>query len=499
MANSESLSRKAASGVMWLYAEYGIQFLCQTIALIALARLLTPADFGVFAIGLMMVGVGETVFRVGLGPSIIQKPGNVDGYLEVAWTVNLVLAVLAFFVLAAITPWLNGVVFRSPESSPGTIAMLLSVPLSSCLNPQCLLLLKEMRYRQLFVIGLPRNIIRYGVAPLIAIWQPTYWAMVVAYVLSYVGEVILSYVIVPNRAQFLWKRAYFLEMYQFSGWLQINGILKWLSRYLDSFVVGNVLGTNALGLYNRAFTLASLPTQQVNMILLKVGFPLFAAIQTEKSRTNFLALHLLNLATLTFFPVVLGVLLFGSEIVRLVLGPEWESLVPALQILICAMYLRALADVLLIVMRSNGYSRLEFTNNLVRIVGTGASLYPLSHLYGMTGAALAVLVGSILAIPSVLFWSARVLELAWRRVVESITVVVAVTVLAVWLLWPARIWVHQDILRFVLAGSGALLLGFLVLAGFHAIFRIGPFESLTTAFDLLRRRQKRAAPGGDIR
>jgi O-antigen/teichoic acid export membrane protein len=378
-----------------------------------------------------------------------------------------------------------------------TMVMLLSIPLTSCINPHCILLLKEMRYRQLFIIGIPRSVIRYGGAPIVAIWFPSYWALVTTYVLSFLAEAILSYFVIKNRARILWNRSQFLEMYSFSGWLQINGILKWMSRYLDSFVVGNTMGTNALGLYNRAFTLASLPSQQINMILVKVGFPLFAAIQSEKSKTNQAALHLLNLATVTFFPVMLLILLFGPEIVRLVLGVEWISLVPALQILVCAMYLRSLADILLIVLRSHGHSRLEFTNNLVRIIATGAALYPLSRTYGMTGAASAVLIGSICGLPSVLYWSARVLDLAWQRVAESIGVVALAGGLLVWLFHTSNPWIAGHHERFAVAVCAALALGFSVLAGFHFFFGIGPFKSVETAYAAVRRNMKMRSANPD--
>ena len=446
----------------------------------------------------MMVGIGETAFRMGLGPSIVQRKGDVAGYLEVAWTANLVLSILSLILLGAITPWLCEAVFHSPESINATWVMLLAIPLSSCINPACILLLKERRYRQLFLVGLPRNVIRYAAAPIVAVWLSSYWAMVWAYTAGFIAEVAISYIFLPNRARFYWNWPLFNELYKFSSWLQLNNLVKWLSRYLDSFVIGSTLSMNALGLYNRATTLASLPSQQVSMILFKVAFPLLASMQGEREKSGVFAVRMLDLAVLTYFPFVFAVLLAGEELVLLLLGPDWVSMVPTMQILVVSMVLRTGLDVVITALRSNGHSRMEFTNNLLRILVTGAALYPLARSYGMIGAAYAMLLGSVVAVPSVLITAGRALGLDWKRLLGSLLIV---TVLYLPLI-PIAHAVKSSVgftdtwLPIVLiVGIGS---GIAILAATHYIAGIGPFGTLMYVFQMLLRRGNRADGSGRL-
>ena len=97
------LRRRAMNGVFWSYGSYGLQFVIQAVALVVLARQLDTTDFGVFALGLMIVGVGEAVFRLTFGPAIVQLEQITDEHIDVAWTCNILFSLLTTAIMAAIT------------------------------------------------------------------------------------------------------------------------------------------------------------------------------------------------------------------------------------------------------------------------------------------------------------------------------------------------------------------------------------------------------------
>ena len=68
-----TIPKQVVSGVSWLFVGCVVEFLAQSISLIVLARLLKPQDFGIFSIGLILRGVGEACFGVGLGSAVVQN------------------------------------------------------------------------------------------------------------------------------------------------------------------------------------------------------------------------------------------------------------------------------------------------------------------------------------------------------------------------------------------------------------------------------------------
>lgn len=482
------VGNKAVRGALWIYGEYVIQLAAQGLALIGLARLLTPEDFGIFAICLLFVAVGETVFRFGLGPSIIQRKGSVEGYLETAWTTNNAASIIAVICIGLAAPIINAVFLHEPKANLAVWIMLAAIPLNSLMNPATLLLLKEMKYSKLFWIGLPRNLVRYLGGLILAYWLRSYWALVWAYLGGFVLECILSYIVSRNRARIHWSKKEFLDLYSFSGWLQLNNLIKWFSRYLDSFVAGSVLGTTALGLYNRAQTISDMPAAQMNFVLVKLGFPLFASLQDDAARSRIALNKLVDLGLLTFLPIAMGICVFGHELIETMLGENWTGLVPAMQILTISAALRTLCDVFISMLRARGFSKLEFKINAIRIIVTFAALIPLTKTYGLVGAAAAVCTGVLAAVPTVLFWGRKHLNPDWKYLGVSIvsTVVAVVLVATLFKFTPLKVLDGWQRLAWGVSTGSAL--GLVFLAFVYLATGIGAFGTVVLVWRKLRGR-----------
>ena len=96
---TKNLKKNALFGLSWTTLEYVVMAGIQVIQLSVLARILTPKDFGIFAIGTFFMTLGNTVFAMGMGPALIQKEGDISDYLDTAWTANLIISGIATLIL----------------------------------------------------------------------------------------------------------------------------------------------------------------------------------------------------------------------------------------------------------------------------------------------------------------------------------------------------------------------------------------------------------------
>ena len=79
---SNSLVHKFLKASFWSASEQVIFLLLSIIQLAVTSRILTPADFGVYAIAMFFSSLGTTAFSMGLGPALIQKQGDINGYFN---------------------------------------------------------------------------------------------------------------------------------------------------------------------------------------------------------------------------------------------------------------------------------------------------------------------------------------------------------------------------------------------------------------------------------
>src|SRR3954451_7680429 len=90
----QSLTNRTLSGLLWMSLATGANVVVQVLVLVVLARLLTPADFGLAAVALMVVGFSAIFSDLGIGPAVVQRPNLQPVHLRVGFTCSVLLGVL---------------------------------------------------------------------------------------------------------------------------------------------------------------------------------------------------------------------------------------------------------------------------------------------------------------------------------------------------------------------------------------------------------------------
>jgi O-antigen/teichoic acid export membrane protein len=479
----KNLGKTAVKGVVWSYGAYAILFVVQTIGLVVLARLLSPEDFGIFAIGAVIFGIGKSLAALGLSSAVVQREGPIDDYIHVAWTSNFLLRLVIVIVLAILAPFIVERIFHAPTALWPLWALLILLAIDGLSNPTSVILLRKIEAVRTFWISVPAIVARFIGSIIFALFFPSVWALVFGYALWVIIAVIATYLVIPGKIRFVLDLHKTRELYAFGGWLQLKSLLKWLSRQIDTVAVGSLLGPTQLGFYERATTLASLPQDQVIVIANSVTFPMFSAIQNgDPVRIRAAFKHSFDLAAMTVFPMLIAVLFWGERIVKLLMGEEWIPLTQPFQILIAAVSIESLIQVFFPLMRGLGYPRAEFILQVVKIVIMGIFIYPLTSSFAIEGAAFAMLLSSIVAFPLLLY---RVRQIASIRLSDWLSTVMVcvgsgIGVALLVMVWHQYIPATEPLYDLLLALiSGLLYLGLLL--GAYCFLGVGPIESVMKA------------------
>ncbi|MFW6311877.1 MAG: oligosaccharide flippase family protein [Nanoarchaeota archaeon] len=481
------IKKNAIYGVSWTSLEFIILALTQLINLSVLARILSPADFGIFAIGTFFTTLGNSVFAMGLGPALIQKEGEVSDYLDTAWSANLLVSVLVTLLLAGLVPLLVNNYFNETQALLPTMVLLSVILISGFNNIGMVLFLKKIRMKQVVFYHVFPKLIGVGGAIVFSFLLENFWGLVIGIIIEFTIRLILSYVMVPRRPRFHINKTKFIELYSFGGWLQLKNLFNWLTKSIDIAIVGAILDTSLLGFYNRATTLAQLPNAQITKVVNYISFPFYSSIQKDFKRLKKAAYLNNDLVLIILFPVFIIILLYGEETVRIIMGDQWLYLTSTFQLLTVAFGVQAYFASFTPLLRAIGFPKFEFVFYAIKISLMLLLLYPLTNFYGIVGSGMAIMVSTLIAGPYIFYNVQRKIKLDVKHLIISLLINIPGFIVVYYIKKLYILIEANSHFIFLLFAGISIIFHFLILYLFYRILSIGPFVSIFKTTKILKK------------
>jgi lipopolysaccharide exporter len=467
MGSGGSLSQQIARGGVWVFASYGIQQALSMARSIVLARLLTPADFGIMGMASLSLALLTVFTETGIWSALIQRSDLDQPTLNTAWVISAVRGTILGLVTLGAAPWVGGF-FGEPLLVPMLRVMALSFVLSGFNSLGLVLLQKDLDFRTLAAFHLATSAVNVMAATVAAFLLHSVWALVIGSLAGALMALFLSYLVHPFRPQLRFDRGRAREVLSFGKFLTASSIVNYVLTQGDDAYVGKVLGGEALGLYEVAYRLSNLPATSISHVLNQVTLPAYSAMQHDLEQLRATYLRILKLTALAVFPMAAG--LFGlAPLITIVLyGERWLSMVPALQIL-CLFGLEcAIGSASGPVFIALAKPDVGLKVSLVKLATMVVCLAPLTSRYGIAGTSLAVTCSAIAVQAVVVPVVAHLLRMPWSTVVGLLVKPLMgslLMLLALWLVQRLMVVRHS-----LLALTFSVAFGAIVYTGFVALF-----------------------------
>lgn len=393
--------QKAAKGVGWMG---GLRFLSRGLTLLRtsiLARLLIPAQFGVFGVVTLAITLFEILTETGINTVLIQEDEDIKPLINAAWGISIFRGIL-ISLLVCLSAYPLARFFSTPEAA-GFLFFASLVPLvRGLINPSIIKFQKELEFRKEFGLRLSVLLIESLVAIISAYWRRSVTSLILALLAGASLEVFLSFIFCQPRPRLVWEKEKVNRIISRGKWITLTGIFSFLVNQGDDAVVGRLLGMNSLGLYQMAYKISNLPFTEVTDVFSRVAFPVYAKISRDKARVKRAFLKTLLATALFIIPGVMIIFFFPEAIIKIVLGEAWLEASQVLRILAFFGLMRAFSGaagpILLAFKRQDLVARI----NLFKLVLLFIFILPLTLKYGLVGAGWAVLLTSFLVQP--LIW-----------------------------------------------------------------------------------------------
>jgi len=367
------LDRSLVRSVAWNAAsDWGTQIFTW-LAFLEVMRLLTPADFGIAALAILLMPYLGQITGFGIPRAVVALPPLSEDQLAQLATFNLISGGLCF-ALGVIIAKPLALFFRTPALAPVFVVACGGLILSALCGVPGALLAKEMRFRLLSVLGITTTLLGAVVTLGMALFGFGYWALILGNMFAGLVRTIVLLRVRPCKLA--WPRFNSIREPLRFGW-QISVSLVALNSYerLDNFVAGRVLGQSALGLYGNAWELANVPLEKIASLVTTVIPTYLAAVQNDPAELRRYLRGLTEVIALAAFPACIGLGLVAREFVPLIFGHKWDGMIAPLQVLSFYAAFRSIVALLPKVLTAVGNIRYVMWNDLAALLILPVAFY----------------------------------------------------------------------------------------------------------------------------
>jgi teichuronic acid exporter len=386
-------------------------------SLLIVVRLLTPADFGLVGMAVVLVPYLRFITDFGIPRTVVTLRHLTDNQLAQLSSVTALLG-LVCFCLACLLAKPIELFFRAPGLARIVIVTCLAILPQGFRGVSDGLLAKEMQFPLLSLYEAIRSITAAIVTLAMAYMGYGYWALVWGNVIG----TLVRCVLVVRRKPVRFAKPVFSEIREplTFGWHVMVSIVA-LNSYerLDNVTAGRVLGKSALGFYAMAWNLANVPLEKVTSLVTVVLPSYFSALQEDLVGLRRYVRTLTEGLALATFPTTVGLGLVARELIPLALGKKWVGVIAPLQVLSVYVAVRSVIPVLGRVLVAVGNARFVMWNDLAALCFLPIAFYAGSH-WGTAGIAWGWVVGYPFVALPLCIKSCKTIGMTFREYFQSL-------------------------------------------------------------------------------
>jgi O-antigen/teichoic acid export membrane protein len=300
------------------------------------ARVMSPADFGVFAIGAAIVTLIEVLREFGAATYLVQAAELPRSAVRAAMSVSLVLSLLCgAIILAAAEPIAR---FYAEPGMATVLAVLAGTFLTTPLALAPLAMLRrEMAFERIAAVGLLSAVTQVLLTVALALLGFGYMALAWGVLAQGLVRAAAAHAVRPMPWALLPTLSGWQPILGFGGWSSATAVVNVLHESLPQLILGRTLGAVPVGLLGRAQVVCRLPDKLVVSALNPVILPALA--EHARNGGSLREPYLLGLRFMAGvqWPALVCLGLLADPLVRLLLGPQWSEVPHLVRILVVGM------------------------------------------------------------------------------------------------------------------------------------------------------------------
>lgn len=330
-ANREFSKSIIISNLFWKYSERIGAQVVSFVVTVVLARLLSPAEYGLIAMVTVFIIIANQFVTVGIGSALIQKKDADNLDFSSIFFLNAGLSVILYGIIFASAPIVANF-YGYEVLTPVMRVMGLIVIVAAMQTVQQAYVARNMLFKKFFFSTFGGTLAS-GVAGIVMAFMGFgIWALVAQYTLDMTVNAIVLWFTVKWRPQRQFSIKRVRSLFSFGWKLLCAGLLTTIQGQLNQLIIGKMYTSSDLAYYNKGLQFPALIMDNINSSISAVMFPVVSQAQDDLERLRTLTRQTIRVSSYFVFPMMIGLAVVAEPLIKILLTEKWSFCVPYLRI-----------------------------------------------------------------------------------------------------------------------------------------------------------------------
>lgn len=328
MSSNVGFNDKIVNAAKWSTITQFVVKIVTPVTTMILARILAPEAFAVLTTVTMIISFAEMFSDAGFQKYLVQREFKHENekymYANVAFWTNFGIAILFWVIIFLFCEPIAKFVGNPGLGYVISIACV-QLPLASLSSIQMALYSRDFNFKTVFWMRLVSAIIPFFITIPLAFLGFGYWSLIIGTIFGSLSSAVILTVQSTWKPKWCYKFKVLKKMLSFSVWSLIESISIWLTIWVDSFIIGNVLSEYYLGLYKTSTSMVNALFALITAAATPVLFTTLSRLQNDPEQFNKVYFAAQRLVATIILPMGVGVYLYSDLATQLFLGTQWSE------------------------------------------------------------------------------------------------------------------------------------------------------------------------------
>jgi O-antigen/teichoic acid export membrane protein len=319
---NKDLKGEVLQSIKWVAAGRATTQMVSWITTFWVIRLLTPDDYGVVTLAMVVSGLILMLIDRLFLPVIVKDKeldeNKLKQLLGLLFTVITLVCISQFLFADYIGQYYNSEI----------VADILKVQIIGyiCLGVEIIpraMLTKSMEFKKLSIVAAIANLTASILTLTLAFNDYGYWSLVIGTLAISIIRSSLTFIICPVKIMPLFRFDAVIASIKFGSLITLHGILFYAFLYMDVAIAGKVLTVTEVGIWAVCIQIATMPLKKILPLINQVAFPAFSKIQEDFKKVGGYVIKAQRLSFVITIPLFWGMAMVMNTLIPLVIGDKW--------------------------------------------------------------------------------------------------------------------------------------------------------------------------------
>lgn len=420
-----SLKNQSVKSVGWSAIERFSVQVVQFVISIILARLVTPAEYGLIAMLAIFIAIAQSFVDSGFSSALIQKTNRTEIDFSTVFYFNIAISLLIYFVLFLSAPYI-ALYFREPLLELVCKWMGLSLIIQGLSVVQIAKLTVSLDFKTQAKASLIAVIISGLLGVSLAYYGYGIWALVIQSLLNNLLNSLILWLFAKWIPNFVFSWHSLKTLFSFGSKLLLSGLLHTIYINLYNLVIGRKYSAMDVGYFNQSSLTARFPSVSLMAIISRAIYPIQCKIQDEKELLNSSFIQYLRMSCYIIFPIMIGIAIVSKPLILILLTDKWLPMSGLLSVLCIAYMWNPIMVLNNQILNVKGRSDYFLKSEIIK-KSIGVLIIIVSIPFGLTIISIGILVYNIFDMIIIIYYSKKVIDIGYIKQFKSVLPILALS------------------------------------------------------------------------